>query len=322
MNILTKVIAAAAVLMCCTSAWAAPRTIRIATHVSKVSPLYDQAQLFADEISKKLPGEFDFKIYPNGQLGKEDALINNAKLGSIEMIVVASGVLKLDGKLGIFDLPWLFKNYDQVEKLSKGSFGQAVKKRIEDKQNLVVLGMYASGFRQVINNRRPIVHPADMKGLKIRVTGSKYRREGFSQLGADPQPIAWTETFTAIQQGVVDGAEASIYAFYGAKLYEINKYISLTRHSYTPSFLIASPTFWASLSDQQKKAFREAAADITDKAYADAQSLDQRYLKKMKDDVKVNEVDSSAFQAKVKPVYQEYEKKYGSKWVDMIQSTN
>lgn len=300
---------------------AAPRKVRIASHVSKASPLYATAKLFVKKISKKYPNVFDFKFYPNGQLGKEQALINNVKLGSIEMIIVASGVLKLDDKLGIFDLPWLFKNLKQVKKVMTGPFGEVVKKRIEEKQGMIVLGIYVNGFRDVINNKRPIRQPSDMKGLKIRVTGSPYKRKAFSMLGANPLPIAWQETFTAIQEGVADGAEAALYGFYGAKLYQITKYLSLTHHTYTPSFLLVSKNFWNSLNKEQQRGFQEVANEITDQAYTLAGQEAKNYLKDMRRYVKVNQVDIAPFRAKVQPDYQDYENKFGTTWLDMIRKS-
>lgn len=294
--------------------------VRIASHVSEASPLYENAQLFVEKVSAKFPGKFDFKFYPNGQLGKEQALIDNIKLGTLEMAIVAGGVLKLDEKLGLFDLPWLFKDRAQAVSAIKGKLGEEVKKLLEDKQNIIVLGMYENGFRHVINTKKPIVTPADMEGMKIRVTGSKYKRDGFSAMGADPVPIAWQETFTAIQQGVVDGAEAALYGHYSANLYEVAQYLSLTNHTFSPSFLIASKTFWAKLSDDEKKTVRQVAADMTDEAFQQAAHQEKDYLEKMSAKIKVNEVDATPFQAKSKGVYDAYTAKFGTDWLELVRA--
>ena len=310
---------AAAVAACTLTAGPALATeVRIASHVSDVSPLYATAEIFADEISERMSDDFEFKFFPNGQLGKEKALIDNVKLGSIEMIMVASGVLKLDDKLGVFDLPWLFQDRAHVKRAMTGPFGDAVQERLENEQGFIVLGIYENGFRHVVNTERAIRKPADMDGLKIRVTGSKYKRNGFSQMGADPVPVAWQETFTAIQQGVVDGAEAALYGFYGAKLYEITDHLSLTNHTYSPSFLIVSKSFWNTLSDAQQQTFRQVARDITDDAYAKAAELETGYVENMKSEVEVNEVGSGPFSKKAKPVYKSYTQEFGSEWVEMV----
>jgi tripartite ATP-independent transporter DctP family solute receptor len=307
-------------LMTVVAAPALAKDVRIASHVSATSPLYATAQMFAAQISKKFPKKFNFKFYPNGQLGKEKALINSIRLGSLEMAMVASGVLSLDNKLGIFDLPWLFTDRAHVQRAINGEFGEEVKKRIEDKQGFIVLGIYENGFRHVVNTKRPIWTPDDMKGLKIRVTGSKYKRDGFSAMGADPVPVAWQETFTAIQQGVVDGAEAALYGFYGAKLYEITKYLSLTRHTYSPSFLIVSKTFWSSLSKDEQKTFQKVADDMSPDAYQAAAKLEQGYVEKMKGKIKFNDVDPAPFQKRAQSVYNEYIKTYGDGWLKLIRA--
>lgn len=295
------------------------KDVRIASHVSSTSPLYANAEMFAARIGKKIPS-LTFKFYPGGQLGKEKALIDNVRLGSLEMAIVASGVLKLDPKLGIFDLPWLFPNRASAERALGGEFGNEVKKEIETKQGFIVLGIYENGFRHVVNTKRAINTPADMKGLKIRVTGSVYKRDGFTAMGADPVPVAWKETFTAIQQGVVDGAEAALYGIYGAKLYEITKYLSLTSHTWSPSFLIASKSFWNSLTADQKKAMHEVADGMTKDAFDQAAKLEQGYLEKMKGKIVVNKVDPAPFQTQAKVVYDKYTKAYGDKWIKLIRA--
>ncbi len=299
---------------------AAAKEVRIASHVSEASPLFANSKLFVEKMSAKFPGKFDFKFFPNGQLGKEPALIDNIKLGSLEMAFVASGVLKLDDKLGIFDLPWLFDNREHLVNAVNSDFGKEVINQIEDKQGFIVLGIYENGFRHVINTKRPVLTPADMGGLKIRVTGSKFKRDGFTAMGADPVPVAWQETFTAIQQGVVDGAEAALYGFYGAKLYEINDYISLTNHTYSPSFLTVSKAFWATLSDDEKNTFHQVAQDMQAVAFAQAADLEAGYLEKMKSQIKINDVDPAPFQEKAKSVYATYTSKFGNDWLDMIKA--
>lgn len=299
---------------------AAAKEVRIASHVSEASPLFANSKLFVEKMSAKFPGKFDFKFFPNGQLGKEPALIDNIKLGSLEMAFVASGVLKLDDKLGIFDLPWLFDNREHLVNAVNSDFGKEVINQIEDKQGFIVLGIFENGFRHVINTKRPVLTPADMGGLKIRVTGSKFKRDGFTAMGADPVPVAWQETFTAIQQGVVDGAEAALYGFYGAKLYEINDYISLTNHTYSPSFLTVSKAFWATLSDDEKNTFHQVAQDMQAEAFAQAADLEAGYLEKMKSQIKINDVDPAPFQEKAKSVYATYTSKFGNDWLDMIKA--
>lgn len=304
-----------------TAAFAAPTEVRIASHVSALSPLHQQSEMFAAEIEKRLPGQFAFSIFPGGQLGKEKALITNVKAGSIEMINVASGVMKLDKKLGLFDLPWLFNDREHVQRAMAAGLEDAVRARIEEVAGVKVVGVYENGFRHVVNGKRSVREPKDLNGLKIRISGGKFRQGVFQQMGATPQKVAWKETFTALQTGVVDGAEAAAYGFYEQKHYEVAKHLSLTGHVYTPSFLLASQTFWDSLNDEQKTAFSEAGVAVTAAAYKGAAALESRYFKEMETKLSINEVDLKAFQAATSKSYDSYLSSQGDDWLKMVRGT-
>ncbi len=316
-----KLIAAAALLALSAVAGQAaePREVRIASHVSALSPLHAQSELFAAEIEKRLPGQFAFKLFPGGQLGKESALITNLKAGSIEMINVASGVTKLDKALGIFDLPWLFNDRAHVVRTMQGPLGEEVAAEIE-KQGIVVIGIYENGFRHVINGKRPVTTPDDLKGLKIRISGGKFRQGVFQSMGATPQKVSWAETFTALQTGVVDGAEAATYGFYEQKHYEVAKYLSLTRHVYTPSFLLASQAFYDSLTAEQQQVFNEVGKAITEAAYEKSAELEARYFDEMKKTTEIVDVDLAAFQKATRPVYDSYVKSQGEAWLKLVEA--
>lgn len=296
--------------------------VRIASHVSNLAPLYYQAENFSNAVNSELDGHFDFKLFPNAQLGKEKALITNLKAGSLEMIIVASGVLKLDNKLGIFDLPWLFKDRSHVQRAMDAGLYDEIKKTIEaNGKNIKVIGIYENGFRHIMNSKRAIKKPKDLRGLKIRISGGKFRQDVFRKLGATPQKVAWKETFTALQTGVVDGAEAATYGFYGQKHYEVLDYLSITNHIYTPSFLLVSKKFFDSLSKKEQKAFEEIGKNMTNTQYEEAAQLEEKYYKVMKEKIKINEVNLAKFKSKVSNVYKKYENKYGNKWLDIINNT-
>lgn len=303
------------------SAWAQAREVRIASHVGELAPLIAQANLFAEKVNERLPGQFDFKIFPGGQLGKESALIDNVQLGSLEMAIVASGVMKLDSKLGVFDIPFLFDDRDHVRRAMKAGLEEKIAERIESEAGVEVLGIYENGFRHVINAKKPIETPADMDGMKTRISGGKFRQGVFEAMGAVPTKVAWGETFTAMQTGVVDGAEAAAYGFYGKKMYEVQDYLSLTGHVYTPSFLLASQDFMSSLTDEQRKVFEEVGREITDASYEKAAELETRYLDEMKAKLKVNEVDLPAFQKATEGVSKSYTDKNGDEYLKIVEET-
>ncbi|MEZ5877931.1 MAG: TRAP transporter substrate-binding protein [Tepidamorphaceae bacterium] len=322
MKLLTGLMMAAAIAITTSSNVSAePREVRIASHVSQFSPLHAQSELFAAEIEKRLPGEFKFTLFPGGQLGKEKDLMTNVQAGSIEMINIASGVMKLDGKLGVFDLPWLFSNRDHVRKAMAAGLEDAIRERIEKVGSVHVIGVYENGFRHVINTQRAVKEPFDLEGLKIRISGGKFRQSVFQQMGATPQKVSWGETFTALQSGVVDGAEAATYGFYEQKHYEVASHLSLTSHVYTPSFLLASNAFMDSLTEEQRKVFIEVGREITDKAYEVSAELETKYFNEMKGKVEINEVDLAAFQKATASSYDDYIASFGDEYLSIIRGT-
>lgn len=292
--------------------------VRIASHVSEFSPLHAQSKLFAAEIDKKLPGQFDFKLFPGGQLGGEKDLMTNIQAGSIEMINVASGVMKLDGKLGVFDLPWLFSDRDHVKRSMAAGLEDAIRSRVEEVGNLHVVGVYENGFRHVINSKRAVAEPFDLEGLKIRISGGKFRQGVFQQMGATPQSVPWGETFTALQSGVVDGAEAATYGFYEQKHFEVADHLSLTSHVYTPSFLLASKAFMESLNDEQRSVFMEVGKRITAQAYDVSAELETKYFEEMKGKLSINEVNLAEFQKATESSYDDYTGKHGADYLSII----
>lgn len=304
-----------------TAALAETREVRIASHVSELSPLHAQSQMFADEINRRLPGQFDFKLFPSGQLGKEKDLMSNIQAGSLEMINVASGVMKLDKKLGVFDLPWLFSDRAHVQRAMKAGLEDAIRARIEEVGNMKVIGVYENGFRHVINSKRAVSTPDDLDGLKIRISGGKFRQGVFQNMGATPQKVSWGETFTALQSGVVDGAEAAAYGFYEQKHFEVANHLSTTGHVYTPSFLVASNAFFNSLTDEQKKVFVEVGKEITEAAYAKSAELESRYMEEMKTRLSINGVDLAAFQKATASSYDDYVSTQGEDYLKFVRDT-
>lgn len=314
----TLATAAAVTLTSAGTVFAEAREVRIASHVSQFSPLHAQSTLFAAEIEKRLPGQFEFKLFPSGQLGKEKDLMTKVQAGAIEMINVASGVMKLDKKLGVFDLPWLFSDRSHVRRAMAAGLEDAIRDRIEEVGNVHVIGVYENGFRHVINTQRAVVRPFDLEGLKIRISGGKFRQGVFHQMGATPQKVSWGETFTALQSGVVDGAEAATYGFYEQKHFEVASHLSLTSHVYTPSFMLASRAFMDSLTDEQRTVFIEVGRAITDQAYERSAELEAKYFEEMKGKLKINEVDLAKFQEATAASYDDYVSSQGDEYLAIV----
>ncbi|MEX2552026.1 MAG: TRAP transporter substrate-binding protein [Actinomycetota bacterium] len=293
--------------------------VRVASHMAVTGQPLTHAAIFQREVEERFPGRFDFKIYPSAQLGQEKALIGQVKAGSLEIAAAGSGPLALDAKLGVFDMPWLFADWEHAERALTGKLGDAVRELLEDEHNVIVLGIYGLDFRDVINKVRPIVTPDDIKGLKIRLTGSKFRIAGFRELGANPVPVPWSETFTALQTGAVDGAEATYAGFYEEKQYEVSTYLSNTHHVFGPTFLLASRSFFDQLSPEDQQALRQIGRDIAPEAFQASQDISNKFLAELSKHLEVNDVDLDAFSARAEPVYDDYIEEVGDEWIKLVE---
>jgi tripartite ATP-independent transporter DctP family solute receptor len=297
----------------------AQQVVRIAYVTAENSPQASQARLFAEEVEQRLPGAFEFRFFPSAQLGNEQATLEQLQLGTLEMGSLVTPIMEADDRLGIFDLPWLFEDRAHVQRAITGDVKAGMIAAAEEGTSTKVLGIYENGFRHVMSPVA-IKEPADMNGLKIRLPGSQVRQEVFRLLGANPTPIDWSEVYTALQTGVVDGAEAAAYGFAGSKLYQVSDHLSLTAHNYAPSFLVASQTFWDGLSEQEQTIFTEAAAAIEAASFEEAAAQDDAAIEEIATEAEVNEINFAAFQAAVQPVYDEYVSVHGSDWLDAIRA--
>ena len=229
------------------------RIIRLA-HGLDTSHSVHKAMLKADTILNILSeGKMKIKIYPNQQLGSERECLELLQIGSLEMTKVSGAVLEnFAPKLKIFGLPFLFKDKTHLFKVLDGPIGKELLEESE-KYWLKGIGFYDSGSRSFYTKNKPIAKPIDLKGLKIRVQESVSAFQMVEQLGASPTPISWGELYTALQQGVVDGAENNPPSFYLSKHYEVCKYYSINEHTSIPDILIVSTHFWNRLSDKEKE---------------------------------------------------------------------
>lgn len=315
------VIAAAASLALAAAASSAfaQQSVRIAYPTSETSPQHLISKQFVETVQKRLPGRFAFKLYPNGQLGSEKSNFEHMQLGDLEMANIVTPVMELDRRLEIFDIPFLFQDRDHVRRAMTPELRRDIIEGVEKKADVVVLGVYENGFRHTMS-KRAIVVPADAKGLKIRIAGGKIRQDVFRAIGANPTPIDWTEVFTALQTGVVDGAEAAVYGLYEAKIYQVTPFLSLTTHAYVPSFLTVSKSFWSKLSPQDQKVFREVGEELVTWSYDSAEAAEGKQLAEMAKFAKINKIDFDKFQAATTPVFDAYAQRYGSKWLDTIKA--
>lgn len=288
-------------------------------HISANTSLMEaDAQDFKKLVEARSNGKIKVDVFCCGQIGKQQEMVEQVQLGTLEMVVSSSEMVSVVPEFGVFDLPFLFKDRTTVQKAVEGKLGQALSKKLEAK-GMAGLGYWENGYRVTTNNKRPIRTPDDLKGLKIRVPPNPDRIKMFQSWGANAGPLNFSELFSALQTGVFDGQENPLAQITSAKLYEVQKYLSVTGHVYTPTYLTASKTWFAGLEPAAQKLLTEAAVEVGRNSRERGAKLDDEGLKLVREKgVQVNDdVDKAAFQKLGQSLYDDFEKKYGKDLVDL-----
>lgn len=279
------------------------------------------ANVFGEELAKRTNGRYKLQQFPSSALGGEREMIEAVQLGTQDLVITSTGpVGNFVADTRLFDIPFLFRDYEHARKVLDGPIGQAVLKKFPGK-GLIGLAWLENGFRHVTNSKHPVNGPEDLKGLKIRTMENKVHMEAFKTLGALPTPMAMNELFTALQQGTVDGQENPVPVILSNKLYTVQKNVSLTGHVYSPAMLLMSPEIWNKLSEVDRSAFLEAAklAVVANrKRVNDDENKGIATIKAAGVNV-VEKVDIAPFQKAVTPAYAVYAKEFGAASIKQIQ---
>jgi tripartite ATP-independent transporter DctP family solute receptor len=291
------------------------RSIKFAFQNQPGHPQAEGAKKFADIVAAKSGNKISVKLFPGGTLGGDVQTVSALQGGTVEMTVLNAGILSSQAKeFEVFDFPFLFNDAKEADAVTDGAFGKKLFAKLEPK-NLIGLGFWDLGFRNITNSKRPITKMEDLAGLKLRVIQSPIYIDLFKELGANPTPMPFPELYPALEQKAVDGQENPNTTIRSSKFNEVQKYLSVTRHIYNPQALLMSKKLWDSLSAAEKKIITDAAAEATafqrelSRGQADAALAD---LKKA--GMEVNEVSPDQIQRmrdKVKPVIAKHTEKIG-----------
>jgi tripartite ATP-independent transporter DctP family solute receptor len=266
------------------------------------------ADHFARIVNSRLHGKYKIVTYGSSQLGGDKEMMQKLKLGTIEMVEPSTIMSSIADMFGVFEMPYLVKSREHMKKIGDEVFWSKIAPSAE-KKGYKVLGLWENGFRQITNNKHPISKPEDLQGIKLRVPEGKWRVKMFQAYGANPSPMKFSEVFTALQTGVMDGQENPLSQIFSGKFYEVQKYLSMSGHVYTPSYLVMSTSGWNKLPPDVQKVFEEAARETQSFVYTQGAKMDEVLLHKMKDaGIKVNEVDKDAFIKASGSVYDEFSK--------------
>ncbi|HYW76809.1 MAG TPA: TRAP transporter substrate-binding protein [Gammaproteobacteria bacterium] len=286
----------------------------------KIDPYAIMAHDFAKKLNQIAPGQFDVQFFPNHQLGTEVQMLQQMEVGALDAgVITGAKIAQIIPAFKVNDLPFIYTNVRQAERILDGPVGKTLLKDLEAK-NIIGFGFSIAGFRDVINNVRPIHKPGDLHGLKIRVQPNDLFIATFKALGANPVPMDWNDVFTAVQQGTVDGLEIPLAVIYANKYAEVTKYLSLTKHAFNADALVMSKMTFDRLSAKEKKEVRKAAAEAIKEQRKTVIANNKELIAKLKAaGMKVNKVSNlDAFKEKVKPLYKKYAKKIGQNLVSEV----
>jgi TRAP-type transport system periplasmic protein len=239
------------------------QTIRFASAGAEGSPLVTGQRKFAEIVKEKSGGKIDVKVLPAGMLGGDMQSVSSLQGGLLQMSVMNAGLMaSIAPDFAILDIPFLFDNAKEADAIMDGEVGKIFAKQLDTK-NLVVLSYWELGFRNLTNSRRPVEKVDDIEGLKIRVVQSPIYLEMFQALGANAVPMPFPEVYTALETGTVDGQENPAPSILTAKLNEVQKYLTLTRHTYNPMVLLFSKPLWEKLDQDEKDLLQQAAIEAS-----------------------------------------------------------
>jgi tripartite ATP-independent transporter DctP family solute receptor len=278
-------------------------------HVGKPGSLLEMtSQEFAKRANAKLGDKAKVVVYGSSQLGGDSELMKKLKLGTVELAQPSTVVSSYVPSFGVFEMPYLVKDRDHMARIREQIVFPKMAPEAE-KAGYQIIGVWENGFRQITNNKHPIVKPEDLQGIKLRVPKGVWRVKMFKAYGANPTPLGFGEVFVALQTGAMDGQENPLAQIWSGHFQEVQKYLSMTGHVYTPSYIVAGAAFKRLPADVQK-IVADTAKEMQPVALKMAADLDGELLDKIKKtpSIAVNEADKDAFIKASKPVYEEFAK--------------
>ena len=260
-------------------------------------------------INEKTNGAVKLDVFGNSQLGGERDLIEGLQLGSVQVTCVSTAPLSgFTDMFLVFDLPFIFETTEQARAVMDSEVGEQILHSV-DEQGLVGLAWFENGFRNVTNNVKPVTVPDDLKGIKIRTMENPIHMAAFKVMGADPTPMAMGDVFTALQQGTIDAEENPVPIVETNKFYEVQKYISMTGHLFSPAPVFIGKDYFESLPAEYQDAIKEAADEATPYQREQIDEQNVSGLESLKSNgMEANEVEKAPFQDATKSVYDEYVK--------------
>jgi len=294
---------------------AADYVLKFSHVVSENTPKGKAAKFFEQRLEELSKGKIDVQVYPNSQLYKDKEVLKALKLNSAQMACPSfSKFTKTVPQLALFDLPFLFRDMDHVHKVQDGEVGKKLKSMVSAK-GFVVLDYWDNAFKQLSSSKKALLMPEDAKGQKFRIMSSKVLEAQFKAVGAIPQVMPFSEVYSALQQGVIDGQENTNSNIYTKKFYEVQTDMTLSNHGYLGYLVVMSKKFYDSLPKDLQEAVKQAMKEATAKEREYAAALDKEQLDKIKEYAKksgklkiheLNDKQKEAWRKVMSTIYPEF----------------
>jgi tripartite ATP-independent transporter DctP family solute receptor len=283
---------------------------------------YKGAKRMADVTAERSKGRVEVQVFPNGQLGNERDMIEGMQLGTLDLGIINTPLLaNFESRFMLFDMPFLFDDWAKVERVMKGPVGGELLKSLEAK-GLKAFAFSTAGFRHVLNHRKPVRTPEDLKGLKIRTLDNQVHVAIMNAMGANATPMQYSEVFTALQQKTVDGVDFPLPAVITEKMYEVNKHVALTGHVFTGVVWMMSLKRFQAMPPDVQKLLEETAtvgADHETELYNKAELEALETLQK-KYGMVSSEVDKRLFRERMAPVYDRFQDRVGKALIESVRT--
>lgn len=278
---------------------------------------------FAQLVRERTGGRVGIQIHHSRQLGDERQVVEGLQLGTVHLTVTSTGPLGgFVPEMNVLDLPFLFRDAAHAHTVLDGGIGRGLLDKFEA-VGIKGLAFWENGFRHVTTGKTPVERPTDLKGLKIRVMENRVHQAAFRQLGADATPMAWGEVFTSLQQGLLDAQENPIPIVSTFKLYEVQKYLSLTGHVYSPAPVLMSKRTWDRMPPGVQKILLDSAVEVAKVQRQLNRGQEEKQLGELraKGMTVIAQPDRAAFREAMKPVFEEFQGQFGTGLVQRIVDT-
>jgi len=318
----TTLVMAGALTLALASATHAQTVMRNSISVAQNSHQGVGIDVFAQEVEKRTNGRIIIKNFYSGSLGGERESIESVQLGTQELAGTSTGPIpNFVPAVKILDIPFLFRDKAHARAVLDGPIGDALLKEFDSK-GFKALAWSENGVRHMTNNKRSVNGPDDLKGLKMRTMENPVHVAAYKGFGIVTTPMAFPEVFTALQQGVVDGQENPLSVIMAAKFEQVQKYMTLTGHVYSPAIYLMNKAAFDKLSAADKQVFIDAAkiASQAQRARVDQDDANGVAYLRSKGMTVIENIDKSAFVARLEPVFKQFEKEFGKDKIDAIRN--